>query len=248
MKALSITIFACLFLQSGVYAQFDKLNKQLGKAGDAVNQVTGKPGTGSLSNDEVVNGLKEALNVGTQKAVEVVSVKDGFNKNPKIRIPFPPEAKKMESRLRQIGMGSEVDKFTETLNRAAEDASSTVTPIFVNAIKDMSLTDGMGILKGADNAATSYLREKTSIDLASKIKPIVAASIKKVEVTKYWNPLAKKYNSLPGVQDVNPDLEQYVTDEALDGLFEMLAAEELKIRKDPVARVTDLLKKVFGNP
>jgi hypothetical protein len=111
----------------------------------------------------------------------------------------------------------------------------------------MTLTDGMGILKGSDNAATEYLRTKTTAELTAKIKPIVVASLKKVEITKYWNPLSKKYNSLPGVKKVNPDLEQYVTEKALQGLFQMLAKEELNIRKDPLARVTDLLKKVFGS-
>jgi len=247
MKKVIFLLFALCLFQSDVFAQFDKLGKQLGKAGDAVSQATGKSGASALSNEEVVNGLKEALSVGSGKAVDKVSLPDGFNKNPEIRIPFPPEAKKMESRLRQLGMGSQVDQFTETLNKAAEDAASGVTPVFVAAVKGMSLTDGMGILKGSDDAATRYLKEKTSAELSAKIKPIVAASLKKVEITKYWNPLSKKYNALPGVQKVNPDLEQYVTERALEGLFVMLAKEELSIRKDPLARVTDLLKKVFGS-
>jgi hypothetical protein len=247
MKPRIFILLPALFISLHSMAQIDKLNKQLGNAGNAINQVTGNQGSGaSLSNDEVVKGLKEALDVGTKKAVEKVSAVNGFYKNPEIKIPFPPKAKKMETTLRQMGMGSQVDKFTETLNRAAEDAAKSVTPVFVAAITGMSITDGMSILKGSDNAATEYLRNKTTAELSAKIKPIVAASLQKVQITKYWNPLAKKYNSLPTVQKVNPDLEQYVTERALEGLFRMLAKEELSIRKDPLARVTDLLKKVFG--
>lgn len=247
MKTRIFSLFALVMLHVAAFAQLDMLNKQLGNASDVVNKATGNSGGGNLSNEEVVKGLKEALNLGSEKAVKKVSLPDGFNKNPEIRIPFPPEAKKMETSLRQIGMGSQVDKFTETLNRAAEDAAASVTPVFVAAITNMTLTDGMGILKGSDNAATEYLRTKTTAELTAKIKPIVVASLKKVEITKYWNPLSKKYNSLPGVKKVNPDLEQYVTEKALQGLFQMLAKEELNIRKDPLARVTDLLKKVFGS-
>jgi hypothetical protein len=144
-------------------------------------------------------------------------------------------------------MGSQVDKFVETMNRAAEDASKSVTPVFVDAITKMSIADGMSILKGNNDAATSYLRDKTTAELTQKIKPIIAASLKKVEITKYWNPLVKKYNAMPMVQKVNPNLEEYVTERALQGLFKLLAEEEGKIRKDPAARVSDLLKKVFGS-
>lgn len=249
MKPIAFLFLISSLLGIGIpaTAQLDRLSKQLNKASEVVNKTGSNSGNSALSNDEVVSGLKEALQVGTKKAVEKVSVADGFYKNPSIKIPFPPEAKKMESRLRQLGMGTQVDKFTETLNRAAEDAAAGVTPVFLAAITGMTLTDGMGILKGSDDAATNYLRQKTTAELSAKIKPIIVESLKKVQVTKYWNPLASKYNALPGVQKVNPDLEQYVTEKALDGLFLMLAKEELNIRKDPLARVTDVLKKVFGS-
>jgi len=212
---------------------------------NGITNVTG--GNVSLTNDEVVGGLREALQVGTQKTVERASVANGFFKNPSIKIPFPPEAKKMEATLKNVGMTKQVNKFVETLNRAAEDASKSITPVFVDAITKMSIADGMSILKGSNDAATSYLRDKTTAELTLKIKPIIAASLKKVEITKYWNPLMKKYNSMPMVQKVNPNLEDYVTEKALVGLFKLLAEEEGKIRQDPAARVSDLLKKVFGN-
>jgi hypothetical protein len=204
-------------------------------------------GTSNLSNDEVIGGLKEALQVGTKKTVERASLQNGFFKNPSIKIPFPPEAKKMESTLKGAGMSKQVDKFVETLNRAAEDASKSITPVFVDAITKMSIADGMNILKGSNDAATNYLRDKTTADLTQKIRPIISASLQKVQITKYWNPLVKKYNAMPMVQKVNPNLDDFVTERTLVGLFKLLAEEEGKIRKDPAARVSDLLKKVFGS-
>ena len=199
------------------------------------------------SNNEIVSGLKEALNVGTKNSVNKASITDGFFKNQAIKILVPPEAQKMEKKLREIGMGAQVDKFIVTLNRAAETASKDAAPIFINAIKQLTITDGVNILKGNNNAATLYLKGKTASDLSAKFKPIVKAALLKVEITKYWNPLASKYNKLPLVQKVNPNLEDYVTQKTLDGLFLLLADEELKIRKDPVARVSDILKKVFSS-
>lgn len=201
----------------------------------------------SLSNDEIVGGLKEALNVGTKNSTEKVSKTDGFLKNAKIKIPFPPEVKEAENTLRKIGMGKQVDKFIVTLNRAAEQASKDAAPIFVNAIKTMSISDGLNILTGKDNAATLYLQSKTEKDLKTKFSPVVKKAITKAQVAKYWKPLATAYNKIPMVQKINPNLDEYITEKALDGIFLMVAEEEKKIRKDPLAQVTDLLKKVFGS-
>ena len=206
-----------------------------------------KNGSGnSLSNDEVVSGLKEALTVGSNKSSAQASKADGFYKNPAIKIPFPPEAKQMESTLKGIGMTKQVDKFTMQLNRAAELAAKDAAPIFVNAIKSMSIADGFTILKGANNAASTYLKDKTNAELTAKFKPIVASALKKVAITKYWNPLVTTYNKVPGAKKQNPNLEAYVTQRAIEGLFKLVADEELKIRKDPASRVSDLIKKVFG--
>ena len=213
-------------------------------AEETIKTATGS-GNSELTNDEVVAGLKEALNIGIENAVKSASVLDGFNKNLEIRIPFPPEAEEMKKYLIKMGMQSQVDEFEETLNRAAEEASKDATEIFVSAIKQMSIQDGFTILKGNDDAATEYLRKTTYDQLYQKFKPIVVAATQKVQVTKYWNPLASTYNKVPFVKKVNPDLEDYVTRKAIDGLFVLVAQEEKKIRKDPMARVTDLLKKVF---
>lgn len=210
------------------------------------NTVTGTGSGNNLSNDEVIKGLREALTVGTNNATAAVSKTDGFFKNPSIKIPFPEDAVKVKNTCENLGMKPQVDKFVLTLNRAAEEASKEAAPIFINAIKSMTISDGYSILKGADNAATKYLQDKTGAELKQKFKPIVQNALKKVEITKYWTPLITAYNKTPGAQKINPDLDEYVTNKALEGLFKMVAQEELKIRKDPAARVTDLLKKVFG--
>jgi hypothetical protein len=239
------TIVCLLILNTALMGQINipKNVKPPVNTGNLLNNS----GSNALSNDEVVKGLKEALNVGTGKAVEKVSVADGFYKNPQIKIPFPPETKKMESTLRQVGMGKQVDEFVQSLNRAAEDASKSVVPVFTDAIRQITIQDGMSILKGGnDRAATEYLQSKTNTELQAKIRPIVAESIRKARVAQYYKPLADRYNKVPGVQKVNPDLEQYVTARAIEGLFKMIAEEEIKIRKDPASRITDILKKVFG--
>ncbi|MBA3899463.1 MAG: DUF4197 domain-containing protein [Bacteroidetes bacterium] len=203
-------------------------------------------GATGLSNAEVIDGLKEALTVGANNAASMASKMDGFNKNPKIKIPFPPEANQVKTTVENMGMKKQVDKFVLTVNRAAEEAAKEAAPIFVNAIKSMSVTDGMSLLKGSDDAATRFLNDKTNTELIAKFKPVVQKAIQKVEVTRYWTPLMTSYNRVPGTQKVNPDLEEYITLKAIEGLFVLIAEEELKIRKDPSARVSDLLKKVFG--
>ena len=201
----------------------------------------------SLTNDEIVEGLKEALNVGVDKASAKASQIGGFNQNKLVRIPFPEEAKKMEEKLRLIGMSDQIDNFEKALNRAAETAAKEAVPIFLSAIKSMNVKDGLTILKGENNAATNYLNQTTSDSLYEAFKPVIKKAIKTVKVTQYWNPLATRYNKIPLTTKVNPDLEDYTTKMAIEGLFKLLAQEEKKIRDQPAARVTDLLKKVFVN-
>ena len=209
-------------------------------------EVTASKNKVPLTNDEIVQGLKEALNVGIEKVGVKASQVGGFNKNKTIRIPFPEEAKKMEEKLRLVGMGAQVDTFETALNRAAEKAAKEAAPIFVAAIKSMKVSDGLNILKGEDDAATKYLNKTTSDSLYMAFKPIVEKAIKTVKVTQYWNPLATRYNKIPLTTKINPDLEDYTTKKAIEGLFKLLAKEEKAIREQPSARVTDLLKKVFS--
>ena len=241
MKTTLQNIFlAMIFFPLASCAQWD-----LNKINKTIKDNTGF--TKPLSNGEIVDGLKEALTIGSRNSSASASKTDGYFKHPVIKIPFPKEAKEMEQKLRSIGMGKQVDEFVMTLNRAAEEAAKESAPIFVTAVKQMTITDGVKILKGKDDEATQYLVRTTSPELKNKFKPVIKSAIQKVDVTRYWSPLINAYNRIPFVQKMNPDLEEYVTGKALEGLFYLVAQEELKIRKDPVARVTELLKKVFGN-
>lgn len=243
-KHVFVTLaFACTALVSSCQIN---LNSAKDKIKKTINTGT-NPSSGALSNDEVIKGLKEALSVGTNNSSSSASKQDGYFKNPLLFIPFPPEAKVVKEKLTSIGMGSQVAKFELTLNRAAEEAAKKAAPIFLNAITSMSIGDGFTILKGADTAATHYLKDKTTQELHDQFKPTVIEAIQKVQLTKYWSPLASAYNMIPGVQKQNPDLNEYVTQRAMAGLFTLIANEEKKIRKDPAAQVTDLLKKVFGS-
>jgi hypothetical protein len=230
-------IFFLLLIASaeGAFSQIN-LNK--------LKKVIG--GSESLSSDEVAQGLKEALTKGVSKGSDLVSQVDGYFKNPEIKIPFPPEVKQVESRLRQIGLGDEVDRFVLTLNRGAEDAAKEAKPIFIEAVRGMTIQDAWAILKGEQDAATQYLKSSTSSLLKEKFKPIIQNSLSKVNATKYYGDLVNSYNKIPLVQKVNPDLDEYATDKAIEGLFIMIAKEEKNIRANPMARTTELLKKVFG--
>lgn len=198
------------------------------------------------SESEIIEGLKEALNKGTNSSTGSASKVDGYLKNARLFIPFPSEAQKMKETLIKLGFQSKVNEFETSLNRAAEQAAQSAAPVFLSAIKNMTVADGMSILKGADTSATHYLKQSTSAQLYSQYKPIVKDAIAKVKVTQYWDPLVKKYNKIPGVKKQNPDLEDYVTKRAMAGLFLLVSDEEARIRKDPAARVNDILKKVFG--
>jgi hypothetical protein len=215
------------------------------------NEVTiNKPSNNALSNDEVVKGLKEALSKGVEKGSKQASKIDGFLKNDEIRLPFPPDAKKVKDACLKMGLNNKVEKFEHTLNAAAEEACKTAAPIFKNAVLNMSVEDGFKILKGEDNAATSYLKKQTSKELYDIFFPEVKKAIDKVQLTAYWTPLTKAYNKttmLTGGEKANTDLNKYVTEKAIEGIFHLIEIEEKAIRKDPLQRTTDILKKVFGS-
>ena len=218
-----------------------QINQTLGE----VNKTLGGS-AGPLTTAEVAQGLKEALIKGISTGSDLASRVDGYFKNPEIKIPFPPEVKKVEDRLRQVGLGNEVDKFIMTLNRGAEDAAKEAKPIFIEAIRAMTIQDAWAILKGEDDAATQYLKRTTSGLLKEKFKPVIQNSLNKVNATKYYGDIVTRYNQIPFVQKVNPDLDDYATDRAIEGLFVMIAKEEKNIRENPVARTTEILKKVFA--
>ncbi len=195
---------------------------------------------------EAGSGLREALQQGISKGAAQASQTDGYFKNPLIKLLFPPEALKVESRLRQIGLGGECDKFILALNRGAENAAVEAKPIFVQAIKDLTFADVWGILTGGKNAATNYLRRTTTNQLVTKFKPHLTASINKTSATRLYGDLVTKYNQIPLVTKVNPDLADYATGKAVDGLFSLIEQEEANIRQNPIARTSDLLKRVFA--
>jgi hypothetical protein len=236
MKKINVIILLLILSFPNTEAQFFKDVKKIIKSN-----------AGGLSEKDAVAGIKEALVNGTGQSVKLVSALDGYWGNPEIKIPFPPEAKNMESKLRAIGLGKKVDEFNESMNRAAEKAAEEAKPIFIAAIKGMTVSDAIGIVKGENNAATIYLKKTTSPQLNAAFKPKINTSLDNVNASKYWGDLINAYNMIPLVKKMNPDLAAYVTDRAIEGLFVMIAREELKIRKDPMARTSEILKKVFGN-
>jgi len=247
MKKITYLLSAMILLgATSVSAQNWKDIKKKAKKKTEEVKTSGLPTSGGLSQDEVGKGLKEALNQGVDKGVTQLHKVDGYLKDPQIKIPMPDEAKSVEEKLRGMGQGKKVDEAIESMNRAAEDAAEGAKDIFVAAIKGMTLTDAMSILKGEDDAATNYLNKATRAELTKRFQPVIKVSLDKVGATKHWATVFGTYNKIPMVKKVNPDLEEYVTNKALDGLFIQVAKEELKIRQDPTARGTDLLKKVFG--
>ena len=204
-------------------------------------------GKEELTTNQVIEGLKEALIQGIGNGSDQASEIDGYLKNSLIKIAFPPDARKVESRLRQIGLGPEVDKFIVSLNRGAERAAKEAKPIFVEAIRNMSIEDAWGILNGGEHSATQYLKESSYQSLNEKFQPIITDALEEVSATKYYDDLVHSYNRIPFVKKANPDLDQYATEQAIEGLFLLIAEEEAKIRKNPGARGTELLNKVFGH-
>ena len=203
-------------------------------------------GTSVLSQGEIGNGLKEALNNGISKQVSKLTATDGFFKNEAVKILLPDELKAVDKKLRQIGMGKLADEGLKVINRAAEDAVKEATPIFVDAVKQMTFTDAKNILMGNESSATTYLQNTTSTALYAKFNPVIKNSFTKVDADKVWKEIITKYNSIPLVKKVNPDLTDYTTNKAMEGVFKMIAVEEKDIRTNLASRSSDLLKKVFA--
>ena len=202
---------------------------------------------GKLSTEEIIEGLKEALRVGTRKSIDILGKPDGFYKDPSVKIPMPENLKKVEKLLRNIGQKKLADKFIETMNRAAEKSVQSTFEIFVKAIKRMTLKDAMDIYKGRDDEATRYFRKTEGGELHNTIHPIVQDATKKTGVTSTYKEITRKIRRLHLPVDIDmPDIDEYVTAKTMDGIFQKLAKEEALIRKDPAARITEILKKVFA--
>ncbi|OXA78254.1 Protein of unknown function [Flavobacterium aquidurense] len=201
------------------------------------------PGVGGV---DIASGLKEALNKGITQQVSKLTAVDGFYKNEAVKILMPAELQKVDATLRKIGLSSLADEGVKMLNRAAEDAVKEATPIFVSAVKNMTFTDAKNILLGNDSAATSYLQNSTTTALYGKFNPVIKNSFEKVGADVVWTKIITKYNTIPLVKKVNPDLTDYTTTQALSGVFKMIAVEEKDIRNNINARTTPLLKSVFA--
>lgn len=244
MKKL-IFLPAFFLISFSIFAQNESSDKMGGlfkKANSLLNKNTSG---GNLSTDEIVSGLKEALTLGAEKSGDKLSMADGFFKDAAVKILLPKEVQALEKKMRLLGMGKLVDNAVLSLNRAAEDASKAAAPIFIAAIKKMTVKDALNILRGADTAATGYLRNSTSPELITSFMPVIEASLKKVDATKYWDDVFSTYNKFSS-KPVDTDINSYVTAKAIDGIFYYVAQEEINIRKNPAGRVTDVLKKVFG--
>ena len=211
-----------------------------------LQQVVNQLPNGGITNDQIAGGLKEALNNGITNQVSTLAIEDGFFKNELVKILLPEELQKVDNTLRKIGLSNIADEGLKVLNRAAEDAVGEAIPIFADAIKGMTFTDAKNILLGDKNAATIYLQNATSESLYQKFNPIINNSFQKVGADKIWTDLITKYNTLPLTNDVNPDLTDYVTGEALKGVFTMVEIEEKEIRSKISKRTSDLLKRVFA--
>jgi len=214
---------------------------------DTIKEHVGLSPRQSLDNDTMISGLKEALSIGTENAVMSLSQVDGYLANEVIKILMPEKMQKVADVLGKVGYEQQVDNFIVSMNRAAERAAPEAASIFGSAIKEMTLDDARGILDGGDTAATDYFKAKTSDKIYETFKPIISSSMNEVGVTRSYKEMMNKYTSLPFMKSESLDLDHYVTDKALDGLFFMLGQEETKIRTNPADRVTELLKKVFGD-
>ena len=214
---------------------------------DGLAQISKTIKLGGLTNDEAGNGIKEALGNGLVKAVLGLNKQDGFFGSEFYKMLLPPDAQKVEKTMRKFGMGKTVDKAILSINRGAEDAVGYAKPIFVDALKSMTLTDALNIVRGGANAGTNYFKEKTTAALIAAFSPVVKTSLDRVDATKYYSDLITQYNAFPLVRNkINPDLTSFVVGKATDALFDQIAKEEANIRVNPIARTTDLLKKVFG--
>ena len=237
MKLLLILSFSASSLIC--FSQINLLKKISEKAEGFINTEV------QLSENDIADGLTEALVRGSSYSVDLASAEGGFNNNELIRIPFPDEAIKIKTSLSKLGLNGKVEEFENSMNQAAETASKKALSILLDAIKKMSIVDALTILNGEDNAATIYLKNNTDEFLYSEFKPIIISAMEKVDLAKKWNPLIKKYNTIPFTKKLNPDLEDYITTKTIDGLFILIAEQEKEIRNNPEARVSDLLIKVF---
>lgn len=217
---------------------------------ETLQQVANAAGVSTgvgISNTEAAAGIKEALRQGITKSVLQLNNTDGFFRDELYKVLLPPEARKIENTLRDLGFNSLVDKAILQINRGAEDAAGYAKPIFVEAIKNMTLSDAIGLIRNGDTSATHFFREKTTLKLLEAFRPVIAASLQKVDATKYYGDMVSKYNNFPTTfKKLNPDLTNYVTQKATDALFNLIAKEEINIRTNFAARTTDILRRVFG--
>ena len=246
-RNLFVLFFSCSLLN--LHAQkLDQLIKKGESVLNASSQNANNKKGSNLSNTDIINGLREALQVGARNASGKLNQANGYFGNALIKILLPPEVKQIESTLRSFGFSSLCDKLILSMNRAAEDAAGKALPIFVQSITSMTITDGLDILRGGNHAATEYLKQHTTAALTTTFRPVIQASLNKVNASTYWNEVFRTYNKLPITKHkVNTDLTGYVTERALNGLFTTVADEEEKIRLNPAAQVSSLLQKVFGS-
>lgn len=227
-------------------AQKDSSNKLAGLFKKASSMISKNSSSGSgLSTGEIVSGLKEALSLGAEKSTAKLSAPDGFFKDAAVKILLPKQVQDIEKKMRMLGMGKLVDNAELSMNRAAEDAAKSAAPIFLSAIKQMTVNDALSILRGTDTAATAYLRKTTTPQLISAFMPVIEESLKKTDAARYWNDVFTAYNRFSATP-VDTNINSYVTGKALDGIFHYVAQEEVNIRQNPAGRVTDILKKVFA--
>jgi hypothetical protein len=250
MKALLILTFIFSINTSAIaQIKIPKINvPTLPKGTKIPGTTTGQNSSGTRPSDNLMaDGLKSALEVGFGKAADKVGLIDGFFGNAMIKILMPKEAKQVESTLRAMGMNKACDDAILSINRAAEGAAKEAKPIFLSAIKQLTITDAVNIVTGSDDAATQFLRRTVGESLKTKFQPVIKTNLEKVNATKYWSTIFTTYNSIPFKQEkINPNLEEYVTNKAIDGIFMVLAEEEKKIRKDPINRTTQIIKDIFG--
>lgn len=230
MKKITLFLFLLIFSSC---AELQEIANQL-------------PREEGLSESEIAGGLRQALDKGIDTQVSQLTREGGFFENELVRISLPPELQKVDRTLRDVGLDALADEGLMVLNRAAEEAVKEATPIFINAVQEITFADARTILMGNDTAATNYLSQRTTGELYEKFNPVVQTSLDEVGATQVWNTIIKRYNGLPLTSKVNPDLPDYVTGEALKGVFTMIAVEEKQIRNQLSARTTDLLRKVFS--
>ncbi len=242
-KAIPVFLLSTLIF----FTQCDTLHQVVMSGGNTTGQPSS--GNGQVSSNEIASGLKEALNQGLQQSIKTLAVKDGFFGNAAVKVLLPPQARKAESTLRNIGLGSLADNLIQSLNRAAEDAVGEASAVFVNSLRQLTILDAVNILlSGQQDAATNFFKRTTTADLTQRFSPIVAQSLGRFNVSAYWKEVVTRYNQIPLVNEkIEADLTAYVTQKAIDGLFLQVAQEELKIRNNlGGSRSTPLLQKVFG--